>query len=389
MGKRSYILAVLPLAMVVTGGGAAIVLTLPTSAAFASPSEISARETADTLAALKPPKRRRPLIAVIGANAGSETTDYLIPYGVLKRADVGDVIALATQNGPITMMPALKIMPDATIAAFDAQHPDGADYVIVPALHHDDDPASIAWIKSQASKGAIIIGICSGARVLGNAGLLDGRRATTHWYDLAKLRKRHPTMQYVADRRYVVDRGVATTTGVSASIPMSLTLIEAIAGRRRATEVARDLGIEHWNAQHDSGAFRMNRDFALAAAGNTLAFWGHEKLGITIEPGVDEVALALMADAWSRTYRSHAVTISANDKSVKTRGGISVVPDRVAAKSGTKAVLPIIGKEFPARALDSALAGIRARYGRQTSNFVALQLEYPVRSGASTAMQSE
>ena len=133
----------------------------------------------------------------------------------------------------------------------------------------------------------------------------------------------------------------------------------------------------------------MNRDFALAAAGNTFAFWGHEKLGITIEPGVDEVALALMADAWSRTYRSHAVTISANDKSVKTRGGISVVPDRVAAKSGTKTVLPIIGKEFPARALDSALAGIRARYGRQTFNFVALQLEYPVRSGASTATQSE
>jgi putative intracellular protease/amidase len=389
MCKRSYVLAILALTAVMMGVGATIVLTLPTSAALASPPKISAQETADTLAALKPPKRQRPLIAVIGANAGSETTDYLIPYGVLKRADVGDVIALATQNGPITMMPALKIMPDATITAFDVQHPEGADYVIVPAMHHDSDPASIAWIKSQASKGAIIVGICSGAKILGNAGLLDGRKATTHWYDAAKLRKRHPTMQYVADRRFVVDRGVATTTGVSASIPMSLALIEAIAGHSRAAEVARNLGVEHWDARHDGGAFRMSRDFALAAAGNTLAFWGHEKLGIAIEPGVDEVALALTADAWSRTYRSMVVTISKDKGSVRTLGGIVVVPDGVAAKATTETLLPNLGNELPAKALDSALAGIEARYGRKTLNFVALQLEYPVRSGGTAAQKSE
>ena len=59
-----------------------------------------AKEEADaTIAALKPPKRRRPLIAIVGINDATETTDYLMPYGILRRADVADVVALATGPG--------------------------------------------------------------------------------------------------------------------------------------------------------------------------------------------------------------------------------------------------------------------------------------------------
>ena len=239
----------------------------------------------------------------------SETTDYLMPYGILKRADVADVVALATKPGPVKLFPVLTVEPEATVADFDAQHPDGADYVIVPAMSRDDDPVALQWIKSQAAKGAVIIGVCAGAKVVGNTGLLDGKRATTHWYSLKELRDRHPAIHYVADRRLVVDRGVATTTGITASMPMSLTLIEAIAGRDKAEAVGRDLGLATWDARHDSGAFQFTRPFALTVMGNTLAFWNKEQLGIELAPGVDEVSLALVADAWSRTYRSRAVTL--------------------------------------------------------------------------------
>ena len=134
----------------------------------------------------------------------------------------------------MTLYPALTVEPDATIAEFDAQHPDGADYVIVPAMSRDDDPAALAWIRSQAAKGATIIGVCAGAKVVAAAGLLDGKRATTHWYyRQASCCGKHPAIRYVPDRRMVVDQGVATTTGITASMPMMLTLIEAIAGRRQ------------------------------------------------------------------------------------------------------------------------------------------------------------
>jgi hypothetical protein len=59
----------------------------------------------------------------------------------------------------------------------------------------------------------------------------------------------------------VADGSVATTTGITASMPMMLTLIEAIAGRSRAESVARELGVEEWNARHASGAFRLTRSF--------------------------------------------------------------------------------------------------------------------------------
>ena len=109
--------------------------------------------------------------------------------------------------------------------------------------------------------------------MVGDAGLLDGKRATTHWYSLKELREKHPTMHYVADRRLVVDQGVATTTGITASMPMSLTLIEAIAGRDKARAVGRDIGLADWDARHESDAFKFTRPFALTAIGNTLAFW--------------------------------------------------------------------------------------------------------------------
>jgi putative intracellular protease/amidase len=357
--------------------GGAWILTLPPATAFAAAPPIAKEEADATIAALRPPKRARPLIAIVGVNDSSETTDYLMPYGILKRADVADVVALATTPGPVTLFPALRVEPQATIADFDARHAEGADYVIVPAMSRDDDAMALAWIKSQAAKGAVIVGVCAGAKVVGNTGLLDGRRATTHWYYLRELRGKHPAIHYVADRRLVVDRGVATTTGITASMPMSLTLIEAIAGRDKAEAVGRDLGLNHWDARHDSGAFQFTRPFALTAIGNTMAFWNREQLGLELAPGADEVALALVADAWSRTYRSRAVTFAGTADALQTRNGLRILPQEVAASWPADRLLPAIGDLPPAKALDQALLAIEVRYGTATADFVAMQLEYP------------
>src|SRR3546814_9084266 len=83
------------------------------------------------LEALKPPKRRRPIVVVIGLNDATETTDYLVPTGILRRADIADVLMLAADPGPVHLYPALNaVAPDATIAEFDAAHPGGAEYEI-------------------------------------------------------------------------------------------------------------------------------------------------------------------------------------------------------------------------------------------------------------------
>jgi len=212
--------------------------------------------------------------------------------------------------------------------------------------------------------------------------LLDGRRATTHWYYLDELLDEHPAIRYVPDRRLVVDRGVATTTGITASMPMSLTLIEAIAGREKAQAVARNLGLTQWDARHVSAAFKITRPFALTVMGNVLGFWNREQVGIEVSRGVDEVALALVADAWSRTYRSRAVTFAAADGALETRNGIRILPDQVAASWPAGRLLPAIGGRPPAQALDDALNGIESRYGTGTADVVAMQLEL-LRQGGS------
>jgi transcriptional regulator GlxA family with amidase domain len=110
----------------------------------------------------------------------------------------------------VELYPALTVVPDATTVAFDADHPDGANYVIVPAMSRDDDPAVLSWLRQQVDKGAIAIAICAGAKVAAAAGLLDGRRATTHWYFLPELLRKHPSVVYVADRRYELHGSLGT-----------------------------------------------------------------------------------------------------------------------------------------------------------------------------------
>lgn len=352
-------------------------ISLPSGTRAANAPLVPQAEADAMLASLRPTKRERPLVAVIGINDATETTDYLVPTGILRRADVADVMMLATRPGPVQLYPALKVEPDATITEFDANHPDGADYVIVPAMSRDDDPAALAWLRSQAEKGAKIIGICAGAKVVGASGLLDGRRATTHWYYLSEMLGRSPTIEYVADRRMVSDGNVATTTGITASMPMMLTLIEAIAGRIKAEAAARDLGLERWDARHASAAFKLTRPFATTVLANQVAFWNRDELGIRVEPRMDEVSLALVADAWSRTYRSSVTIFSTSTDVVETRSGIRVMPDQVRANWPEGHRASTFPDRKPADALDQALEAIAGRYGHPTTNVVAMQLEYP------------
>lgn len=352
------------------------IYSLPPPTAINAPL-VAATEAASMLASLQPPKRARPLIAIIGINDATETTDYLMPYGMLRRADVADVVMLATRLGAVKLYPALTVEPQATVAEFDAGYPQGADYVIVPAMSRDNDPLVMQWLQEQKAKGAFIIGVCAGAKVVAAAGLLDGKRATTHWFYRQQLRDEHPSLLYVADRRIVVDRGVATTIGISASMPMSLTLIEAIAGRAKAEAVARSLGLESWDARHASNAFKLTRPFAMTVLSNVLAFWKREQIDIAVSPGMDEVSLALVADAWSRTYRSRALTFADPPAAVITRNGVRIIPDHTGKVLPTLQSINRAVNQPPAKALDHTLAAITERYGKRTADVVAMQLEYP------------
>lgn len=146
-------------------------------------------------------------------------------------------------------------------------------------------------------------------------------------------------------------------------MPMALTLIEAIACRDKAQAVGRDLGIMQSDARHDREAFQFTRPFALTAISNGLALWNSDRLGIELVPNIDEVSLALVADAWSRTYRSRAVTFAVTADPQQTRNDIRIIADEVATSWPAWQRLPAIESQPPAQALDQVLQQIEARYG--------------------------
>jgi putative intracellular protease/amidase len=317
--------------------------------------------------------RERPVIAVVGENSGTELTDYIIPYGILRRANVADVVALAAHSGPLTMRPALRIQPQATVGSFDERYPDGADYVIVPAVVHRDDPVMLAWIRMQAAKGATLVSICDGALVLAGTGVLNGHSATAHWATRDYRSRAFPNVRWLDNRRYVADGKIVSSAGISAAIPTSLALVEAIGGYSRAAAIARQVGVTDWGPEHNSQIFhpKFGRNLMAFASTNYLNHWFHrqEAVGIPVADGVDEIPLALTADAYTRTGRAKAYAVSVSQQAILTASGLKVLPDRI----GNAGIM----LSAPEGNMGKLLTNISRRYGHLTAYGVALDFEYP------------
>jgi transcriptional regulator GlxA family with amidase domain len=103
------------------------------------------------------------------------------------------------------------------------------------------DAALVAWIRDAAARSRRVTSVCSGAFLLAAAGLLHGRRATTHWSICDLLARLHPEVEVEGDRIYVRDGDVWTSAGVTAGMDLALALVEDDYGGTLALEVARQL----------------------------------------------------------------------------------------------------------------------------------------------------
>jgi putative intracellular protease/amidase len=330
------------------------------------------QQTKAFVEAMKPRRPGKPVVVVLAVNEGTEMTDFLLPHAVLHRSGLVDVHAVAPQRGRVHLYPALEVEVTEDLASFDRANPSGADYVIVPAMSNENHPAATGWLKQQSEKGARIIGVCVGALVVANAGLLDGRRFVTHWYSRGRLLEQHPTAEYVPHQRYLVDRDVATTTGITASVPMLLALVEAIGGRDHAESLAADLGVDSWSPQHDSSKFGLNAERRWNYILNKVAFWQHERWSVDVKDGMDDVALALATDAWTRTGRVSVDASAAGP--VKLGSGLTLVAQPTEQQMPR---VPLDPSLKSVQQLDRTLCDIAQRFGDARQDRVRMELEYP------------
>ena len=126
-----------------------------------------------------------------------------------------------------------------------------AETVVVPGFHPLDAPddASLAALRGAAARGARIASVCVGAFAVAEAGLLDGRAATTHWEYAADFRARFPRVRLNPDVLYVDEGQVLTSAGISAGIDLCLHLVRQDHGERVAADVARRMVV----ATHRTG----------------------------------------------------------------------------------------------------------------------------------------
>jgi transcriptional regulator GlxA family with amidase domain len=111
-----------------------------------------------------------------------------------------------------------------------------------PGVHAAaENPVVLDWLRQRATRARRVASVCTGAFLLGATGLLDGRRAATHWMHCAELGRRYPNVSVEADPIYVRDGAVWTSAGVTAAIDLALALVEEDAGRALSLAVARHL----------------------------------------------------------------------------------------------------------------------------------------------------
>ena len=140
--------------------------------------------------------------------------------------------------GVVTTWPGLQLVADRPYTSIAGD----IDTLIVGSFDGPDvarrDRQLIAWVRRTARHSRRVVALCSGVFLLAEAGLLNGRRATTHWTFCADLARHYPRVTLDPEPIYVHDRGVYTSAGATASVDLVLGLVEEDFGRRVAQSVA-------------------------------------------------------------------------------------------------------------------------------------------------------
>jgi transcriptional regulator GlxA family with amidase domain len=154
------------------------------------------------------------------------------------------VFTVAPRPGPVIATGGLQIVPQ-----FDFATAPGIDVLVVPGGFGTrpllQDAEVLAWLRRTAAGARRVTSVCTGSLLLAQAGLLSGRRATTHWSALDRLAGLDPTITVDGGQRFV-DDVVVTSAGVSAGIDMAFGVVAAFCGREVASETARYIEYPFW-----------------------------------------------------------------------------------------------------------------------------------------------
>lgn len=178
-----------------------------------------------------------------------EVLDFCGPFEVFslvrldesrRREDVSpfEVLLVAERPGPVRTHGGMRVLPDHTFADCPP-----LDILLVPGgwgtREELKNPVMLDFLRARAAQAETLTSVCTGSMLLGFAGLLEGRRATTHWRSLGWMREAFPGVTVDDARHFVQDGTLFTSAGISAGIDMSLAVVAHHLGEPLARATAR------------------------------------------------------------------------------------------------------------------------------------------------------
>ena len=152
-----------------------------------------------------------------------------------------EVRILARGGGPLSTSSGLALVPHADLGRVSAR----LDTLLVPGgeghARASDDDELVAWIARASARARRTVSVCTGAFLLARAGLLDGRRATTHWAYARALQAACPEVRVDAEPIFIREGSIWTSAGVTAGLDLALALVEEDHGRELSLTIARHL----------------------------------------------------------------------------------------------------------------------------------------------------
>jgi AraC family transcriptional activator FtrA len=282
----------------------------------------------------------KPTVAVLLGADVTEITDMLAPYEMFARTRRYNVYAVAPSDASTTLTGGLRVRPHYSFQGLDRVLGGKAPAIVVaPNVPNIQSPANrsvVEWVRRSADGGATLLSWCAGAAVLAEAGLLDGKAATSHWGDLARLEREYPRVDWRRGTRWIDNGDVVTSAGITAGIDATLRLMLRLDGEDVARRVAEELSYPNFHFALQPHAEQYEPRLSDGVVFLNAAFRSRpQQFGVALYDGVGELDVSSVYDADAAAGVSQVRAIGQSSGLVRTAHGIwlepALVPQRDAA----------------------------------------------------------
>ena len=271
----------------------------------------------------------KPTVAVM---LGDQTTtteifDFIMPYELFSLTEAYNVYAVAPDHQAKSLSGGLEVIPHYTYEELDQLLGKSPDMIVVPFIPIMDEKSYQPvreWILKHAETS--IISICGGALNIADAGLLDGKSATSHWQAMTMLKVKFPGTDWKPERRYIAEGNIVTSGGQTSGFDAVLYAISQDLGEEAADRVVEEVKYPTYYFVKNPIVEPYSVDFKYLTYVTNYAFqWNKSKDGVLLYNGMEEMALSSIFDAFADTGTTKVLTISNEDQPIVTKHLLNLV----------------------------------------------------------------